>query len=272
MARLKDDQIEQLSFQEPGLRSGDICAVRLLRMVGPQAWVQGTDTKPYLCDVPQKMNGGQTIIVRLKTPPISPKPGRCAFERLATADEPTGTIIHKAQEPLDIFLKDYPDDVWITNDESLFDRHPNAKLQSTLNSQSFIDQWIKPLLTSPLPLPEGGSALIEVGETLTAIDINTSSAVNSGYDGFLGPDMENLFAFNKRILPTLAKAIELFKLGGIVLIDLPRMNKPEEREFLKKQMRQLTRSTGIQVLGFTKAGLLELLIPRREMDLFKRFS
>jgi len=272
LARVAEDQLEDLAFQDPGIAFGDLVTVRLLKMAGPhQAWVQGPNPKPFLCDLPQKINEGQTLVVRIKTPPMAPKPGRCNFERMGEHSETPGMIIYQAPRPLDLFLNKYSADLWITNDESLLDLRPGTTLKSNFNSCDFIAQWIEPLVAGPLSLPGGGSAIIEVGETLTAIDVNTKSSETAGLDGFLGPDMENLFAFNQRILPALAKAIGLYKLGGIVLIDLPRVSNVQDREELKRQMRHLTRGTGTQVLGFTKSGLLELLVPRREMDIFKRF-
>lgn len=99
--------------------------------------------------------------------------------------------------------------------------------------------------------------LVDVLETLTAID------VNQGSFGLKWKKKEMSRRVNLDAIPVVVKVLQLREVRGILVIDFIRMEKPDGKEVLDALEKEL-RASGMQykVLGFTKAGLVEVLLYR----------
>lgn len=100
----------------------------------------------------------------------------------------------------------------------------------------------------------GGYITIDETEALVSIDVNSSK-----YSGKKNID-ETFFEVNKEAAIEIARQIRLRDLGGIIIIDFIDMNNDEDREKIRKIFINETKKdrTKIQVMEFTKLGLLEL--------------
>lgn len=100
-------------------------------------------------------------------------------------------------------------------------------------------------------LENGGFLIVEEGETMTTIDVNTGK--------FIGKtDKEQtLFETNKLAAEEAMRQIKLRNLSGMILIDF--INSDYQQEILSfvQQLAQKDATT-IQVVGFTKLGILQL--------------
>ena len=100
----------------------------------------------------------------------------------------------------------------------------------------------------------GGFIIIDTTEALVAIDVNTGKFVGKN-------ELEDtIVKVNSEAAEEIAKQIRLRDLGGIIIIDFIDMNNEEDREQIRKKMQEEIKKdrSKIQVLEFTKLGLLEL--------------
>lgn len=272
LVRLLDGEVFDLGFQDDQLKAGDIFAARVLSTLKLQAFVEGVGGAYFLCDLGSKVKEGDLIPVRLKTPALQDKPGRCIL--LKDFKEPigkAGQILHSVPRAEVVFAHKYPQDSWLTNDPDYLNRIPGIVLKSDFDVLFFLKNFIDPLRANPYPLDGGGFLIVEPGHTLTAIDVNTKPLNLAGQESFLNSNMANLYEFNLNAAPEIARLIKILKLGGLIIVDFPRLTDFHQKEDLKKKMRLFLKGTDIQVLGFTKGGLMELIAPRLEPTLFQRF-
>ena len=115
-----------------------------------------------------------------------------------------------------------------------------------------LDDWMDALNHPSVPLPHGGSLVIETTEALTVLDIN-------------GGEASNTLAFNLLAVKEAARQIRWRNLAGIIILDALKM---KQREDKAKIINALARATaddpaGVQVFGLTKLGLLEIVRTRR---------
>ena len=75
-----------------------------------------------------------------------------------------------------------------------------------------------------VPLKSGGSLVIDQGEALTAIDVNTGSFVGSGRELEETVTLNNLEACEE-----VARQLRLRNIGGIIVIDFVDMDKEQNR-------------------------------------------
>ncbi len=134
-------------------------------------------------------------------------------------------------------------DVW-AGTEPLFDAHG-------------VEAEIEAALAPCVELPGGGELVFEPGETLTAIDVN--SARFAGTAGRAARDM------NLAAAPELARQISLRNIAGAIVVDLLRMEAPDDREAVLRAMRDelAGAAVGCDVLGISRLGLLEMTRRRR---------
>jgi ribonuclease G len=105
-----------------------------------------------------------------------------------------------------------------------------------------------------VPLPSGGYLVIEETEALTAVDVNTGRFVGS-------EDPEETFlATNREAAWELARQLRLRDVGGLVVVDFVRMERPEHWQELLATLEEATAADPAQpvVEGVTRLGLVEL--------------
>ncbi|WP_158045034.1 ribonuclease E/G [Skermanella pratensis] len=103
-----------------------------------------------------------------------------------------------------------------------------------------------------VPLPGGGSLVIDRTEALTVIDVN-------------GGERPNALATNLDAVTEIARQLRLRNVGGIVIVDFINMASRADAE---RVLDGLTRATaddpaGVNVYGMSKLGLVELTRSRR---------
>ena len=120
-------------------------------------------------------------------------------------------------------------------------------------------------LAETISLNQGGFLIIEEGKTLTAIDVNTSAKDNHSGAVRVRSDSE-LLEFAKAALNEALRQIYLRKIGGIIMIDLPRFNQAKYQKSVLSEAKKYEGSD-LQIMGFTKAGLLEITKRRTQASL-----
>lgn len=109
-------------------------------------------------------------------------------------------------------------------------------------------------LARKVPLPNGGSLVIDQTEALTVIDVNTGHFVgqNSVDETFLQTNLE--------ATEEIARQIRLRDIGGIIVIDFIDMDVPAHRKQLLAALEQACRPdhSKPEILGLTALGLVEM--------------
>lgn len=118
-----------------------------------------------------------------------------------------------------------------------------------------VDDEIRRLFDRVVPLPSGGSLVIDYTEALTVIDVNSGSFKAKGM-----PHDQLAFLINKDAAREIARQIRLRGIGGMVMVDFIDMEKKEEKEKLLQILRNEVRQdhTKTLVLGMTSLGLVEM--------------
>ncbi|HET6872067.1 MAG TPA: ribonuclease E/G [Sporolactobacillaceae bacterium] len=150
--------------------------------------------------------------------------------------------------------------VWVTNDhdEAVFleqlGEHVTYDESPDLFQTYQLEKAWSGALKPRVHLKSGLSLIIEETQALTSIDVNTGS--------FKGAESKEETAYigNLEAVNAIARELSLRQLGGIILIDLLKMEEPDHREDVltrfKEALRQDFASTYIS--GYTGLGLLEL--------------
>lgn len=126
-----------------------------------------------------------------------------------------------------------------------------------------IEAELRASLSRRVPLKSGGSLVIDQGEALTAIDVNTGSFV--GKD-----DLESTITKNNlEACKAVARQLRLRNIGGIIVVDFVDMDKAENRkvvweEFNKILAKDTTRSN---VTKISELGLVEMTRKRTRESL-----
>jgi ribonuclease G len=126
-------------------------------------------------------------------------------------------------------------------------------LFETLGLEAEIEQALSIRLT----LEGGGALIIERTRALTSIDVDRGSAQDQPSD------------INARAALELVRQLRLRDIGGMILVDFLRMRGREERDALLQILRDEARydPLGLDIMGFTRAGLVEIVRPRRRAGL-----
>ncbi len=97
-------------------------------------------------------------------------------------------------------------------------------------------------------LKDGSYLLIEEGEALTVIDVNT------------GKSSAQRLTINEQAMIEAMRQIRLRNLSGMIVIDFLRMSSFEEQKTIQKQLEKISKldNKTVTVFGFTKMGLFEL--------------
>lgn len=117
-----------------------------------------------------------------------------------------------------------------------------------------LESQIDRILAKRVPLPSGGSIVIESTEALTAID------VNSGRGGQNGSHEEMALATNLEAAAEVARQLRLRDLGGLIVVDFIDLRTPRARRTLEKAMREALRADRARtsVGRISPNGLLEI--------------
>lgn len=127
-------------------------------------------------------------------------------------------------------------------DGRIFDRHGIADILASAQLQR-------------LALPSGGRLFIETTAAVTAIDVDSGGAVN-GADAALRTNLE--------AAAEIGRQIRLRDLGGVIVVDFLKTPARTTRGRVESAMRRAVEPDriSIQVLGWTRAGLFEMIRTR----------
>ena len=150
--------------------------------------------------------------------------------------------------------------------------YPEKKivLNTTSSHKEKLDRAWEEALEPRIPLEGGGYAVLDEVEALSVFDINTGEGLLSGPIVFKTESEKE--AYLKQTFSFLLNKIQFLDLAGIILIDFPRLSRGKNLDLLTKVFKEEARVFGIDVLGFTRAGLLELTRPVRHLSLRKRYD
>ena len=223
----------------------------------------------------EEVKSGQIIIVELVSDSYEKKLPLCSqmfmkqrsreeleeLERLKHFD-PTPMVLARSFHPLENWIKNYPDVLWLTDHEEKLKEYTKGLKLSIEEEELDLDRnelfskerrrWLASVIES-----EYASISVEKTLALTAID------VNQGYRSLRGKKLEQINKINKDSIPLIVKALHLQKKKGIVCIDpisMPRKVGKEYLSILEKELKKYPMK--YRLLGFTKAGLVELLLFR----------
>lgn len=121
-------------------------------------------------------------------------------------------------------------------------------------SAARVEKQVDEALCRRVPLPGGGSLIIDEREALTTIDVNSGSTVTAA-------DGEDLaMEENLRAAAEAARQIRLRNLSGILLIDFIDMQSDADRGRVLAAMEQAASDDRVKTVihGFTSLGLLEM--------------
>ncbi len=126
-----------------------------------------------------------------------------------------------------------------------------------------IESQLRASLSRRVPLKSGGSLVIDQGEALTAIDVNTGSFVGKR-------DLEStITANNLEACQAVARQLRLRNLGGIIVIDFVDMDKSANRQLVwEKFNEELAKdTTRANVTKISELGLVEMTRKRTRESL-----
>jgi ribonuclease G len=97
-----------------------------------------------------------------------------------------------------------------------------------------IEDEIRRALSRKVPLPSGGSLIVDQAEALTAIDVNTGRFVGKG-----SKDLEETaLKTNLEAVEEIAYQLRFRNIGGLVILDLIDMDKAQNRERVWRALEQ----------------------------------
>jgi ribonuclease E len=126
-----------------------------------------------------------------------------------------------------------------------------------------VEEAIERIYSRTVPLPKGGSLVIDQTEALVAIDVN-SGRFRHGRDAEESAHQLNLMAAKE-----IARQIRLRDLGGLVIIDFVDMQKAENRRHVEKTFREAFEGDKArsQMLHISKFGIIEMTRQRVQPSL-----
>ena len=127
-----------------------------------------------------------------------------------------------------------------------------------------IEKEIEDLRKIKVPLPNGGSLIIQEAESLCAIDVNTGRFTGSK------SQEETVMATNLEAAGEVARQLRLRNIGGIIVIDFIDMKKASNRHKLVEALEKaVSRDRAkIRILPVTRLGLVEMTRERKRESTF----
>lgn len=131
-----------------------------------------------------------------------------------------------------------------------------------------VEAQVEAALAPEVPLPGGGSLLIEETEALIAIDVNMGGA------GGRLPSEAAILKANQAAAREAARQIRLRNIGGLIVVDFISMRNKGHRRTVVEAMRREMRDDPVRhdVLGMTPAGLVEITRQRTGTGLASWFT
>ena len=122
-----------------------------------------------------------------------------------------------------------------------------------------IENEIEDIRKIKVPLPNGGSLIIQEAESLCAIDVNTGRFTGSK------SQEETVTATNLEAAKEIARQLRLRNIGGIIVIDFIDMKKASNRHKLVEALEHAVRNdrAKIRILPVTRLGLVEMTRERK---------
>jgi ribonuclease G len=125
-----------------------------------------------------------------------------------------------------------------------------------------IEGEIAHIRETKVPLPNGGSIVIQEAESLCAIDVNTGRFTGSK------SQEETVTQTNIEAAAMVAQQIRLRNIGGIIVVDFIDMRKASNRQKVMEAFAEDCRAdrAKIRILPITRLGLIELTRERKRMS------
>jgi ribonuclease G len=125
-----------------------------------------------------------------------------------------------------------------------------------------IEPEIAHIRETKVPLPNGGSIVIQEAESLCAIDVNTGRFTGSK------SQEETVTQTNIEAARMVAEQIRLRNIGGIIVVDFIDMRKASNRQKVMEAFAEDCRAdrAKIRILPITRLGLIELTRERKRMS------
>lgn len=118
-----------------------------------------------------------------------------------------------------------------------------------------IEEDVALLFSREVPLPSGGSLVIEHTEALTAVDVNSGGFRNAGIS-----HEDAAYLVNLEAAAEIARQIRMRGIGGMILIDFIDMETDAQKDGIVAALRRAVSTDRVKtvVLGMTKLGLVEM--------------
>lgn len=131
-----------------------------------------------------------------------------------------------------------------------------------------VDEQIRQLFQREVPLPSGGSLVIDYTEALTAVDVNSGSFHRKGIS-----HSEAAFLVNREAAVEIARQVRLRGIGGIILIDFIDMEEKAQQQAVLEALRKAAARDRVKtvVVGMTALGLVEMTRKRTAHRLFQNY-
>ncbi len=126
-----------------------------------------------------------------------------------------------------------------------------------------IEDAIEQVYSRTVPLPKGGTIVIDPTEALVAIDVN-SGTFRHGKNA-----EESAFQLNLMAAREIARQLRLRDLGGVLIIDFVDMEKADHRRRVEKELRQAMKSDRARhrMLRMSQFGIVEMTRQRVQPSL-----
>jgi len=128
-----------------------------------------------------------------------------------------------------------------------------------------IEAEIKRALDRIVELPSGGSLVLDQGEALTAIDVNTGKFVGKGSKD----QEETVFKTNLEAVDEIAYQLRFRNIGGLIVLDLIDMDRPSNRQKVTDRLKAALQGDRAKtsVIKISRFGLVEMTRERTRESL-----
>jgi len=116
-----------------------------------------------------------------------------------------------------------------------------------------VEKEVEGFLSDRIFLPSGGSLIIEEGETLTAIDVNTGSSEKKSF-------RDTIFITNMEAAEEIPRQIRGRNLAGLIVVDFIDMKDPKEKSKVFKALNENLEidKAKTSILSISKLGVVEM--------------
>ena len=187
--------------------------------------------------------------------------------------EEAPTLIYQEQDTVIRFLRDYfvpeTQEIVVDTDETLQQveefigqlppgqRTVRARLHKGVKpifNQHNIEEQIESIYRPQVPLPSGGSIVINPTEALVAIDVNSGrTSKNSDFE-------ESIFLANMEAAEELARQLRLRDLGGLIVVDFIDMRNKKHIQEVERQVKASMKrdKAKVDISRISRFGLMQI--------------